>query len=140
MRVRKATSKDWDWIRDAHKRAGYGYELPGFLLGCHIIEEDGKPIAAAGYQPVAQIIAVLEPEMRSALKRLQAIQALHPPLAKEFLAGNFQSAFAFCDPDYRNFERRMMRMGWNKKLWPTVFLEREDIERAFGEKSKAATA
>lgn len=131
MHIRIATSGDWEQIKDAHRRANYGFKLPGMLFGTHLVEEDGQIIAAAGYQPVAQVVAVVEPDCVSPHKRLEALKALHTPLARLVLEAGFDSVFAFCDPQFRSFDKRLMKLGWSRKIWPCCFLEREEIERAY---------
>jgi hypothetical protein len=132
MHVRVATTQDWQRIEEMHSCANYGYELPGSLKGLHVAEEDGVIIAAAGYEAVAQIFAVVNPEILSPARRLNALRALHAPMAPELVGQGYKSVFAFCDPTFRGFERRLMRMGWSKKLWNCMFLERAEIIKALG--------
>lgn len=131
MHVHIATKEDWETLKEVHGRAGYGFELPEKLHGLHVAVLDGKIIAGAGYQPAAQIVAIVEPSCVSPAERIRAIELLHAPLARAFLRDGMEAAYAFCDPQFHNFERRMMKIGWSKKLWPCVFLERKDIEAAY---------
>lgn len=132
MRVRLASEEDRRLVREIHDRAGYGFALPEELLGMHVVEEDGAILAAAAYEPAAQVVAVVSPSVGSPFKRIDALKMLHAPLALEVLAHGAQSVFAFCDPQFRGFDRRMMALGWHKKLWPCVFLERPEIQKRFG--------
>ena len=132
MHTRAATLGDWEQIRLMHERTGYGFELPEGLQGTHIAEEDGIILAAAGYETAAQVVAVLNPEVVNPMQRLEALKALHAPLAREVLARDIKSVYAFCDPQFRSFERRLMQLGWNRKLWQCCFIERKEIQKVFG--------
>lgn len=132
MRVRPATAGDWERIEEMHSCANYGYALPSSLKGLHVAVEDDAIIAAAGYEAVAQIFAVVNPEILSPARRLNALRALHAPIAPELVGQGYKSVFAFCDPQFRGMERRMMRMGWSKKLWNCMFLDRAEIIKALG--------
>src|SRR5271154_5175525 len=103
MKVRRALANDWPLIRQIHKAGRYGFELPGFMFGTHIAEEDGRIIAAAGYVPVAQVIGVVEYEAPP-LTKMQAIKALHRPMGEIVVDAGYTSVFAFCDPSYRGFQ------------------------------------
>jgi hypothetical protein len=132
MRHRAATSQDWKQIEEMHAQAGYGFQLPEELKGAHVVEEDGIIIAAGGYELAAQIVAVLNPEIISPHRKLEAIKALHAPLAREVLAHDIKSVYAFCDPQFIGFEKRLMRLGWSRKMWNCCFLERAEIQKVFG--------
>lgn len=132
MIERSAKSGDAERIAEMHAGAHYGFELPEELFGVRVIEEDGEILAAAGYEMAAQVMAVLNPEIVSPIRRIRALQMLHRALAPEILAMKVKSVYAFCDPRFQGFERRMMKMGWNKKLWPCMFLERDEIQKVFG--------
>jgi hypothetical protein len=134
VHTRPATAQDWKKIEEMHARANYGFQLPApeTISGVHLVVEDDVILAAAGYEPAAQIFAVLNPEISSPFRRLAALKALHGPLAAEVLSHDIRSVFSFCDPRYRNTEKRLMRLGWNKKMWPCVFLERGEIQKVFG--------
>jgi hypothetical protein len=139
MKTRPAKAEEWDQIKAMHGLAHYGFELPEHLRGLHVVEEDGIILGAAGYELTAQVVAVLNPEIVEPQKRISAMVALHAPLAGEVLVHEIKSVYAFCDPRFRGFEHRMRKMGWSKKLWPCMFLERAEIVAAFGAKEYTCT-
>ena len=132
MIARSAKTGDAEKIAEMHSGSHYGFELPEELYGVQIIEEDGQILAAAGYELAAQVMAVLNPEILSPIRRIRALQMLHKALAPEILGINVKSVYSFCDPRFHGFDRRMMKMGWSRKLWPCLFLEREEIKKVFG--------
>lgn len=111
--------------------AQYAFPLSADLRGVQVAEEDGEIIAIAGYEVALQIVAVVNHGVGPA-RRLQALKALHGAVAPAVLESGAKSVFSFCDPRFRGFLKRMMRMGWNCKLWPCLFLDRAEIEKAFG--------
>lgn len=136
MTLRYATPADWQSIVALHRHAGYGFALPRpeSILSPIIAEKEGRIVAAAGFRLVGEVIAVVdvgaEPQ-----DRLEAIRDLHRPLAETVLEAGVDAVYAFADPQFRNFDRRLMRMGWSKKLWPCLFLEREEIEQAYAHRA-----
>src|ERR1700691_2331184 len=109
MNARAATTRDWEIVKRMHEGMRYGFELPEGLKGVHVVEEDGTVLAAAGYELAAQIVAVVNPVVFSPMRRLAAIKTLHAPLAKEVLAHDIKSVYAFCEPQDQSFTRRLMQ-------------------------------
>jgi hypothetical protein len=134
MHVRQMKAEDWEAVTAIHEAAGYGYELPrrGQLRGEHVVEEDGKIVAFAAWEPTAQIIAAIDQRLTGPARRLAALKALHEPIAREILEADAQEVYAFTDPRYHGFGWRLMRMGWSAKLWRCYFIERKEIERVYG--------
>ena len=131
MHMRVAWPEDLDAIRAIHQRAGYGFHLPDLstLQALHIVEEDGRILAGAGYQITAQMVGVIAPEL-SPHRRLEALRLLHPAIAKALLRSPVQEAYSFLDPQFKNFGKRMMAMGWSRKLWDCYFADREAMQAA----------
>lgn len=132
MNVRRAESQDWGEIFALHRSANYGYELPAedTLYGLHVVEQDGQILAACGARPVSEIIAVLDVSLPPH-RRVEAIRSLIEPVGREVVKSGAQAGYVFTDPQFRNFDRRLMRMGFSKKLWPCLFLEAAEFKKAF---------
>lgn len=95
------------------------------------MEEDGKVLGAAGYTLVAQVLGVLDPDLPPH-RKLAALKALHLPMAKVLLHSKVQEAYVFLDPQFVNFEKRMRALGWHRKLWRCMFVERIDMSKCIG--------
>jgi len=131
--VRIAEPEDWPEIERMHRATGYGFELPKreTLRPLYVCTEDGQIVAAAGMQRAAQIVAVLNPDVKAPFRRLRALQSFYPEMAKDALGQGCETVFSFCDPLFRLFDRRMMKLGWDRKLWPCLFMDRQKIREYF---------
>jgi len=129
MPVRLATEADFESIKRLHKRSGYGYQLPDseHLRGLHIISEGSDVIAAAGFERCAQVYMVLDTTLPAGI-RMEAIKALHIPVARAVEQDESERAFVFLDPQFPRFGKRLMNLGWSKKLWNCFEIDQATIK------------
>ena len=137
MKWRWAQKEDFTAIRELHRKAGYRFECPDLasekLISSWVATQDGRIVAWAGAQEIAEVISIMDPEFGSPHERQKLFATLHAPVAWDHVRdAGYEKAVCHPVERYR-FGRCLTRMGWFRG-WPELpgfsrrrFWERNDL-------------
>lgn len=119
-------------LREFHRKAGYSSEFPdvaGMAIG-RLVRDGDRVVGFIGAEMEAQVIGIFDPEWGSPHQRVKKFAELHLPMAEELEKRGINTVFVHIDPVYKNFGRRMSRLGWGRVRWDVMRMKVKDCIEA----------
>lgn len=119
MRCRPLKPEDIPILKEFAARSGFPYpdlNHPHIEAVLVIADSDDKPIMAVAAKRLVEIYAWISPEARADL-RIESLQMIHEPMARELKGLGYECAEVFIPPqlERRGFGRFLTeRFGWQK--------------------------
>lgn len=126
-RIRQYEQADLEHLRRFHASQGFDYELPapdGDLFVSKLVAENSTgPCMALLLRVTSEAYMLHDPAHGSPEDRQRLFLALHQAMKAEALAKGLDDVCAWLPPEIeKSFGKRLMRMGWQKQLWPCYSL------------------
>lgn len=128
MLVREATDNDAETIKELHGRAAFGYDLPDFSLPQFFsrrVVADQEGFGVAVYlRLTSEAYLFANAEWRTPAWRMEALRQLHLVCKEDCLKKGVTDTACWMPPQIeKRFGRRLLKLGWQKQLWPTYSTE-----------------
>jgi hypothetical protein len=129
VKIRPFEKDDIPSLKECHRKAGYGFDLPDFetLKACYTVEDEGRIVGFAGAEICAEIIAIFDPEWSTPQERMRTFAAMHPPISKELWEDGIRYVHLLVDGKFRAFGRRLQELGWKAITWKMYGLSLADV-------------
>jgi len=127
-RIRPYQNSDLETLKRFHALQGFEYELPDvnddIFLSKLVAENGDGPAMALLLRVTSEAYMLHDPEHGSPEDRIRLFFALHQALKRDALSKGLDDVCAWLPPEIENsFGKRLMRLGWQKQLWPSYSLK-----------------
>lgn len=130
--IRRVRKRDLIQIRALHERAGAKFDLPEKMEAAYVMEDAGRIVALAAGERCSHIFMIIDPAWGSPHQKLELIESFHWPVAKALYEKGCQYVFAFIDPRFVTFGKRLEPLGWIKRVWECWSLSQTEVAKRLG--------
>lgn len=113
---------DREQVIELQSRAGMDFPIPEPLDGFVVRDDEGKVIAWAGWEPVAEVLGIVDPDL-GAKEKVRVWGTLHKPVEAQIVRRGITVAYAHVKNDSNKFAALLNFMGW--KFCPGFWMRRE---------------
>lgn len=103
-------------------KMAYEFPIPDPLTGFVVRSDDGKILGWAGWEPVAEILGIIDQSVPLA-EKIRIWSSLHKPIESELLRKGILVAYVQIKKEHSKFAEFLNYLGW--KFCPGYWMRRE---------------
>lgn len=117
---------DREQVLELQKKAKCEFPVPDPLTGFVLRGDDRKVYGWAGWEPVAEVLGVIDPDL-SVREKLRAWSGLHKPVESQIVRKGITIAYVHLKREHERFAALLAFLGWS--FCPGFWLRREAGKR-----------
>lgn len=112
---------DREAVLALQEKADCKFPVPDPLTG-FVLRENGVLVGWAGWEPVAEVLGVLDPDLH-VKEKIRAWSSLHKPVESEIVRKGITVAYVHLKKEHSRFASLLSVLGW--RFCPGYWLRRE---------------